>query len=150
MQFDGSIRIKAEVSRVWDLLLDVDRFAACVPGVEEVRMVDERTFDGTILAAVGPMSGKFNFRACIVETTPPSAMVSELEGRDSVTNSKVTARTALTLTEVGPSDTDLGYSSTVDINGRLAILGDMVIRATATLVLEEFGNRVRAELENEE
>lgn len=149
MQFDGNIRIKAEPGRVWDLLMDVDRFSSCVPGVEGIRTVDERTFDGTIIAAVGPISGKFDFCARIVDTTPPSAMVSALEGTDSVTKSTVTAHTILTVTELDAGETDLGYASTVDIKGRLAILGDMVIRATATLVLEEFGKRVRLALEGE-
>ncbi len=34
------------------------------------------------------------------------------------------------------------YSADVKINGRLAILGDMVLRATATLILKEFARRL--------
>ena len=36
MNFEGSIAIKAPPEKVWELLLDIDRFSACVPGVEEV------------------------------------------------------------------------------------------------------------------
>jgi carbon monoxide dehydrogenase subunit G len=132
---------------VWALLLDVDRFSACVPGVEEVTQIDDRTFDGVIQATVGPMSGKFSFRTQIVESTPPSEMVAELNGTDSVTKSTVRSSTKMTLAAITEEKTDLHYDSTVDIQGRLAILGDMVMRATATLILEEFANRVRRELE---
>jgi uncharacterized protein len=147
VNFEGSISIKAPRAEVWDLLLDIDRFAACVPGVESVTQVDERTFDGVILATVGPMSGKFSFRAQITESTPPSQMVTELIGTDSVTKSTVSSSTNMTLASVSDEQTELRYVSNVDIKGRLAILGDMVMRATATLMLEEFGNRVRRELE---
>lgn len=147
MHFEGTIPIKASPKRVWELLLDVDRFAGCVPGIEEVTQVDDRTFDGVILASVGPMSGKFSFRAQIVESNPTSDMVTELKGTDSVTKSTVMAVTRLSLLSQAAEQTELSYDSTVDINGRLAILGDMVMRATATLILEEFGNRVRRELE---
>ena len=147
MNFEGSIAIKAPREKVWELLLDIDRFSACVPGVEEVTQVDERTFDGVIQATVGPMSGKFSFRAQIVESTPPSEMVTELNGTDSVTKSTVRSTTRMALNAISEQQTDLRYASTVDIQGRLAILGDMVMRATATLILEEFANRVRRELE---
>jgi hypothetical protein len=147
VNFQGSIVIKAPRAKVWELLLDIDRFSACVPGVEEVTQIDERTFDGVIQATVGPMSGKFAFRARIIQSTPPSEMVTELSGTDSVTQSTVRSSTRMTLSAVQEQQTDLRYDSTVDIHGRLAILGDMVMRATATLILEEFGNRVRRELE---
>jgi carbon monoxide dehydrogenase subunit G len=147
VNFEGSIAIKAPREKVWELLLDIDRFSACVPGVEEVTQLDERTFDGVIQATVGPMSGKFSFRAQIVESTPPSEMVTELNGTDSVTKSTVRSTTRMALNAISELQTDLRYASTVDIQGRLAILGDMVMRATATLILEEFANRVRRELE---
>jgi len=34
------------------------------------------------------------------------------------------------------------YKAEVKITGRLAILGDMVLRATATLILQEFTRRL--------
>ena len=36
----------------------------------------------------------------------------------------------------------MNYKADVKINGRLAILGDMILRATATLVLQEFSRRL--------
>jgi carbon monoxide dehydrogenase subunit G len=145
--FEDTIAIKAPASRVWDLLTDVNRFAGCVPGVQDVKQVDDHTFTGTILAAVGPISGNFNFTATITESAPPTSMVTELDGTDSVTRSNVKARTTLSLAPTGEQETAFTYTSNVDIQGRLAILGDMVMRATATLVLEEFVNRLRRELE---
>jgi carbon monoxide dehydrogenase subunit G len=38
------------------------------------------------------------------------------------------------------------YRADVKIKGRLAILGDMVLRATATLILQEFARRLRKAL----
>ena len=36
----------------------------------------------------------------------------------------------------------MNYRADVQIKGRLAILGDMVLRATATLILKEFARRL--------
>src|SRR5581483_11397808 len=93
---------------------------ACMPGVENVTQVDDRTFDAAIAASVGPISGRFNFRAHIVESNPPTEMAAQ---------------------------TALAYRATVEVKGRLAILGDMVLRATAALMMEEATRRLRAQLE---
>src|SRR5688572_16641873 len=105
-----------------------------MPGVEDVNQIDDRTFDGTILASVGPISGKFNFRATIVESNPPRDMKGTVTGTDSVTRSTIDAVMAMTLNPRTPLDTELAYKATVDIHGRLAILGEMVLRATGALM----------------
>jgi len=145
--FQDTITVEAPAAKVWDFLLDVDRSAACVPGVEQITLVDERTFDGVIEARVGPISGKFEFRAHIVDSNPPTELVAEVVGTDSVTRSTLTQDMTMTLTTVSASQTELAYRAVVDVKGRLAILGDMVLRATAALILEEFTKRLRTALE---
>jgi carbon monoxide dehydrogenase subunit G len=74
-------------------------------------------------------------------------MAAELNGTDSVTKSAIKGNVNMTLTSLGPRETRLGYHATVDVKGRLAILGDMVLRATANLMLEEFTRRLSRKLE---
>jgi len=117
-----------------------------MPGVDQVTLVDDRTFDGTIEARVGPISGTFTFRAHIVESNPPTQLKAEVEGTDSVTKSKLRMDVTMDLEPIGAAATTLAYRAVVDVHGRLAILGDMVLRATAALILEEFTKRLRAQL----
>jgi carbon monoxide dehydrogenase subunit G len=147
--FEGKLILAASASQVWDFLLDVDRFSSCVPGVQQVEKLDDHNFAGTLAASVGPISGSFAFRASIVESRPPDEMSARLEGTDSVTKSKVYGDIKIRLNEVQTKQTQLGYHASVDIEGRLAILGDMIMRATATLSLEEFIRRLRAQVETE-
>lgn len=147
MIFEDTATISAPASTVWDTLLDVNCIAACLPGVEAVTQIDDRTFDGMIAASVGPINGKFSFRARIIESKPPREMRAQVEGTDSVTRSAVRATMAMTLEPVGAEETELAYRASVDIQGRLAILGEMVLRATAALLVEEFITRLRLQLE---
>lgn len=149
MNFSGKIDVSVPAQNAWDLLNDIDRFSSCLPGLEKVTQIDDRTFDGVIGAAVGPISGKFSFRATIVESTPPKAMVVRTEGTDSVTKSTISGDLNLTLSEPQANRTELNYHAQVAIIGRLAILGDMVLRATATLLLEEFSRRLKRGLEED-
>ena len=147
MNFAGQIVVDAAPPAVWALLLDPRRLAACVPGVEEVTQIDDHTFDGTISATVGPMSGKFVLRATILESAPPTELTARVQGTDSVTKSVLESDVVMTLVETGAGTTDFSYRAAVTIKGRLAILGEMVLRATASLILEEFARRLQREFQ---
>jgi carbon monoxide dehydrogenase subunit G len=131
---------------VWDFLLDVNRSSACMPGVEQVTLVDDRTFEGTIEARVGPISGNFGFQAHILESDPPRQLKAEVTGTDSVTKSTLRMDITMDLQPVGATTTELAYQAIVNIQGRLAILGEIVLRATAAVILEEFAKRLREQL----
>ena len=142
MILDGKIDLDVPLQKAWDFLIDINKFSTCLPGIDEVKQIDDKTFDGTISAAVGPISGKFNFRSTIVESKPPEQMVVHTVGTDSVTKSTVNADMTVDLRQVSETKSQMDYKADVKINGRLAILGDMVLRATATLILQEFARRL--------
>ena len=143
----GKIDIRAPAEEVWKFLMDIDRFASCVPGLERATAIDERTFEGVVSAAVGPISGKFTFRSTIVESAPPASMTVQTDGTDSVTKSALGAKLIVQLAETDEKRTEMDYRADIAINGRLAILGDMVMRATGALLLEEFARRLKEKLE---
>jgi carbon monoxide dehydrogenase subunit G len=142
MILDGKIDLNVPAEKAWDFLIDINKFSTCLPGIDEVKQIDDKTFDGIISATVGPMSGKFNFRSTIVESRPPEQMVVQTEGMDSVTKSTVNADMTVDLRRVSDTKSQMDYKADVKIKGRLAILGDMVLRATATLILQEFTRRL--------
>ena len=146
MIFDGKIDLDVPVNKAWDFLIDINKFSACLPGIEEVKQIDDKTFEGALAAAVGPISGKFTFRSTIVESRPPEQMVVRTEGTDSVTKSTVNADMTVDLRKLTDNKTQMDYKADIKIKGRLAILGDMVLRATATLILQEFARRLHKEL----
>ena len=142
MILDGKIDLDVPVEKAWDFLIDIDKFSTCLPGIDEVRQIDNKRFDGVISATVGPISGKFNFRSTIVESRPPEQMVVKTEGTDTVTKSTVNADMTVDLRRISDSKSQMDYKADVKIKGRLGILGDMVLRATATLILQEFTKRL--------
>ena len=142
MILDGKIDLDVPAEKAWDFLIDINKFSTCLPGIDEVTQIDDKTFDGIISATVGPISGKFTFRSTILESKPPAQMVVRTEGTDSVTKSRVEADMTVDLHRISESKSQMDYQANVKITGRLAILGDMVLRATATLILQEFTRRL--------
>jgi uncharacterized protein len=142
MIFSGKIDLDVPADQAWDFLIDINKFSACLPGIEEVKQIDDKTFEGMLAASVGPISGKFTFRSTILESRPPEQMLVRTEGTDSVTKSTVNADMTVDLRKLSEEKTQMDYKADVKIKGRLAILGDMVLRATATLILQEFARRL--------
>jgi len=143
MIFDGKIDLDVPLQKAWDFLIDINKFSTCLPGIDEVKQIDDKTFDGMISANVGPISGKFNFRSTILESRPPEQMVVRTQGTDTVTKSTVNADMTVDLHSTSETKSQMAYKADVQIKGRLGILGDMVLRATATLILQEFTRRLR-------
>jgi uncharacterized protein len=142
MIFEGQIDLNVPAEEAWAFLIDIDKFSTCLPGIEEVRQIDDKTFEGTLGASVGPISGKFSFRSTIVDSQPPEQMIVKTEGTDSVTKSTVNADMKVELRKTSNEKSVMDYRADVQIKGRLAIVGDMVLRATATLILQEFARRL--------
>ncbi len=149
MNYKGKIEIDAAALDVWEFVLDVDKFASCMPGVEDLVRVDDKTFTGKMRAKVGPISGEFVFEAQIVDAEAPVKLTAHVEGKDSLTNSTMTSDIEMNLASVGDTKTELTYSATVDVQGRLAIIGDMVLRATGAQVIKEFFKRLRNQITGE-
>lgn len=147
MKLDGRIEIAAPAEAVWAFILDPDRLSSCVPGVRDVQAVDDRTFTGRISAAVGPMQSDFDFRSVIVRADFPGDLGVEMTGIDSMTKSKMTAEVTIALDVPDPAHTVMRYRATVTIKGRLSILGEMILRASAGAMIGEVAKRMRAQLE---
>jgi carbon monoxide dehydrogenase subunit G len=146
VKLDGSIEIAADPERVWTVIVDPVSLAGCVPGVRDVRQVDDRTFQGSISAAVGPIEGDFSFTSVLNEVAFPDRLVVAVDGTDSVTKSRLRADVEASVVE-RDGRTDLRYHATITVKGRLAILGEMVLRATAGVIIGQVTRCIRSRLE---
>ena len=149
MIIEGKVDVGALPEVLWDFLLDLDRFSACIPGIESVSQVSADKFTGVIRARVGPVSGAFGFEAVILERIPPRALRVRAEGKDTVTGSAVGTDVDLTLEGRSEAGSRMAYRTDVEISGPLAIIGDMILRATTSALMAEFARRLRARIEAE-
>ena len=148
MKLDGRIEIAAPPAAVWAFLLDPEQLSSCVPGVRDVQAVDDRTFTGRIGLAVGPMQSDMAFRSVIVREDFPGDLGVTMTGTDALTKSTMTSEVTIALDEPDAGRTVLRYRAQVDVKGRLAILGDMILRASAGAVINEVAKRLRSRLES--
>ena len=60
MEFDNEFEVPVPIDQAWDLLMDIERIAPCVPGAELTEVVDEKTYKGKISVKLGPVALTFN------------------------------------------------------------------------------------------
>ena len=146
MKYQGKVSLQATAETVWDVVLDIEQFADCMPGMQDLVKIDDRTFEGGMSAKVGPVSGDIRFTSQIVDVDPHVSLTAHVEGEDSLTKSTMTSDITMTLSPDGNA-TELTYTAEVNIKGRLGIVGDMILRATGVQVIDEFFNRLRKKVE---
>lgn len=150
MKLDGRIEIAAPATAVWDLVINPVSLASCVPGVRDVRQVDDRTFAGSITAAVGPIEGDFSFTSVLAKADFPDGLEVQVEGIDSITKSRLETSVVVSLDELASGATVLTYQAEMKVRGRLAILGEMILRATASMMIAQVTACLRSRLERAE
>jgi hypothetical protein len=82
MILDGKIDLDVPAEKAWDFLIDISKFSTCLPGIDEVKQIDNKTFDGVISATVGPIPLYVSLDD--LESQPPADGGAH-RGKDSVT-----------------------------------------------------------------
>jgi carbon monoxide dehydrogenase subunit G len=70
VEFDNSFDVPVPVDQAWDLMMDIERIAPCVPGAELTEVVDDKTYKGKISVKLGPVALTFNGQTTFEEIDP--------------------------------------------------------------------------------
>jgi len=146
MQIKDSFVINAPQEKVWELLFDIPRLSKCVPGIESVEVVDDKTYRGKLVVRVGPIKSEFTGTVTLTEVVAPNRIAGTVDGDDKASASMVRAGFSGTLTTIG-NGTEASFIVDVNLRGRLAQFGGPVIVATAKKLTAEFAKNLRAQLE---
>ncbi len=151
IRIEERFTIDARVEPVWDYLIDPRRVVACVPGGELGAIVDERTYDGAVKVAVGPLTLAYAGRVRLAEVDAAARrvkIVGEARERAGTDSARLTLESWLTALPSGR--TEVVAHAQVDVAGRIVELGRGVLEQLAHVVFQDFAACVRATVEAEE
>ena len=148
LQIEKSFQVKHPLDKVWALLSDPRRVAACVPGAKITGQVNAQTYTGTISVKVGPSAMDYNGELDIVrldQETHELEMVGkgkDVKGRGSA-SMKMTGK-ARSLEDGG---TEVISTSEVNVVGILAQMGSRMINEVSNIIFAQFIKNFQATLE---
>lgn len=138
MEIEQSHVIAAAAQRLWDVLLDPDAMAKCVPGMQSIEVVSDREYLAQVKVKIAFISACFKVRTVVSEMTPPTYLRSESTGEDSSIGSTVKSVSEMFLTPVDDGHTELRVKVKATVMGKLGNLGLNPMRTKAERMWGEF------------
>jgi carbon monoxide dehydrogenase subunit G len=147
MQLDQSFPVRADPDTTYAFLLDVNRVAACIPGVSAVEAQSADTFLGTLKVKVGPIGITYRGTATIASRDPGQRRATlTAEGIEGVGAGRVKADAVMSV-EPTEDGSLVRISTDLAIAGRLAGFGRGIIDGVAKRIVGEMADCIRAQLE---
>jgi len=141
MELDHSFIVPVPPDRAWEVLLDVERIAPCMPGaiVEEF---DGEVVTGRIKVKVGPVSLTYRGTAKFTERDPDTrVVVVDASGKE--TRGAGTASAAIRASLVPSGEgTEVSIHTTMNVTGRPAQFGRGVIAEVGGKLVEKFAENL--------
>jgi len=144
MEMDHSFTVPVPPDRAWDVLLDVQRIAPCMPGAS-VEDFDGEVVTGRIKVKVGPVSLTYRGTAKFTERDPDArVIVLEASGKETrgAGTASATVR-AMLEPESGGEATKASMHTTMNVTGRPAQFGRGVMVEVGGKLVEQFAQNLR-------
>jgi uncharacterized protein len=136
MRLSGSRLFRAEPEALWEFLLTPDRLRQCLPGCERMEVTGADTFAASMRLGIGFLKGSYSGTIRVSEQRYPDSLVLAVSGGGALGNLDATGR--LTFVRRGPGQTDLRYDGDAHVGGRIAVVGEGLIRSTAERLMGLF------------
>jgi uncharacterized protein len=147
MKLEQSFEVKAPIDRVWEVLIDLERVAPCLPGAAITERDDEGTYHGTFQVKLGPTTAAYRGQIKIEDIDEASHTATlKAHGSDKRGQGGANATIVNTLVETDDG-TRVEAVTDFTITGRLARFGrGGMIEDISNRLMREFAQCLQAGL----
>ena len=135
MKLSGGRLIPAAPEAIWAFLLTPERLQECLPGCERFEQTGPGMYSASMRLGVGFLKGSYRGTVRIADERYPESLTLAVEGGGAL--GSLTATGTVSLTHRG-AETDVRYDGEADVQGRVAMVGERVLRATADKIVDLF------------
>ncbi len=137
LELAGKLLFEAPIDRVWAFLFDVEALTYCLPGVEEIKALDEKNYLGVMNQKLGPVSTRFEFTTSLTEVDLPKHLKAVGKGSDKGVVGPFSHEIRLDLRELSSHQVEVTYDVTVDLK-TIPFFGKMILESRAKSLEKEF------------
>jgi carbon monoxide dehydrogenase subunit G len=149
MKIEDQFRVNVPFEQAWNVLLDVERIAPCMPGAQ-LQEVEGDEFRGIVKVKVGPITAQYKGAARIVEADQSAGrVVIKAEGRDTRGQGNASATVTATLVSDGDG-TRVTIDTDLNVTGKVAQFGRGVMADVSSKLLGQFVESLEANVLSEE
>ena len=141
MKLKGAVTVNAPQEEVWRVFMDPTQFCRVIPGCEQARQLDKTHYEAILTVKVQFMTIRTKARGTLLEAEAPRHMVGELVGEPQAMAGAFRARVTIDLVPKG-NMTIVQYAMDLTMLGRLASLGEAIVRSTSQQLTKEFADNI--------
>jgi carbon monoxide dehydrogenase subunit G len=147
MDFRMDAELPNAPAKVWPVMVDIGRIAACIPGLEKIEEHEKlKRYSAVMKQKIGPFKLEVPAEITVEEHQEPDFVRARAFGKDKFTGTTMDVVLNVRLAPHGEGSR-LDIEATLQVAGRLASLGYSVIKKKAEENFTEFENRFRSQLE---
>ena len=143
MKITASYTFDAPPQAVWDLLLDTEAVAACIPGCEKLEPIGEHKYRAELTMGIAAITGRYEGTVEMRDLDPPHAYRLVVEGRGKPGFVKGGGALALTDHEGG---TRVDVEGEVQVGGTIARVGQRLLGGVSKMTMDRFFACLKARL----
>jgi carbon monoxide dehydrogenase subunit G len=143
MRFEHKVVVDAPRQQVRAFLDDFNKAAYCVPDLKDLKQLGPDEFEGTIRVRIGPLGLNVAGHALIERGAEDGNWRVKGEGRDRRVGASMTANVEARLNELAANQTEIEIIADVNFAGRLAELGQPLIKRKSDAFVGEFAENLR-------
>jgi len=145
VQLEHTFTVPAGVEQAWQVLLDIERIAPCLPGAA-IDSVDGDDFTGTVKVRLGPIGLTYKGKATFIEKDAVAhRTVIDARGKDARGNGTATATITATLVPDG-AGTAVTVLTDLNITGKPAQFGRGVMVDVGNKLIGQFADCLAGKL----
>ena len=147
MEFENTFVVDAPVEAVWDLLLDVERVAPCMPGAQVLEPSGVDAYTVAVTVKLGPMTMNYKGDVEIVDkdaSTHQATMRAKAKEARGQGTASANIRMALREQDAG---TEASIITEMQMSGKAAAMGQGVIKDVAATLTDTFAHNLAALME---
>ncbi len=146
MIFEGKITLKANIQKLFDSVLKPEILSACVPGSESMELKGNNAYEGVMKQKVGPFSIKIKYSANLTEVNPPNHIKAVMKGEMLGGMGQFVGDMVVDFKEINKEEVELTYKVNANITGKVAVVGDRVMRVKAKSMEAEISKNFQEKL----
>jgi carbon monoxide dehydrogenase subunit G len=147
MIIQSSFTVAAPPDDVYQLMLDVEKVAPCIPGAHVTGRRDDGAYDADVKVKLGPVS--MTYRGTVaVEEHDDAERTAKLRAKANEARGQGTAQAAMTMSvaPAGDGTSNVAVSTDLLVSGRVAQMGQGIMQDVATRMIGEMAKNMEAML----
>lgn len=143
MNFQGSFQVDANADHVYQTFTDVKKLTHCIPGVENVQLTGRDEYEADMTVKIQFMTIQFRVEGQLEKDEQEKIIQGTLHGKPNKLAGVFQNHITIQVHETKSSTTKIDYQMKVNMSGRLASLGTILVKSTINKTAKELIENVQ-------